>query len=236
MKLISYYRKKLSIWLLPYTCILCGQNSTREQDLCEPCYADLPILENTCFRCGRPLTTHLSLECGTCLAHPPLFDTTHALFFYQPPITRLIMDLKFGQSLINARLLGELLAEKINTCNVSLPEAILPVPMHPNRLKERGFNQTIEIARPISKMLNIPLMLSHVKRIKHTAAQATLNAKERQQNTQFAFHITQDIPFKHIAIVDDIVTTGSTVGELCSTLKSAGVARIDVWCCARATL
>lgn len=232
MKNKLYYLKKVAAWLLPYTCILCGQQSKRFQDLCEACLLDLPILTKACAVCAKPFVE--TVECCANLA--PSFDRTYALFFYQMPITRLIMDLKFGQALVNARVLGELMADRIQRKwyqNQALPQAIIPVPMHPLRLKKRGYNQAVEIARPIAKRLNLALEIKRCRRVKYTHAQATLHAQERSQNVKNAFKIEGTLPFQHVAILDDVITTGNTVSEFAKTLKNAGVKKIDVWCCAR---
>ncbi|MHB1946823.1 MAG: ComF family protein [Gammaproteobacteria bacterium] len=240
MQISSNYLKKLSHWLLPHACVLCGGYSTRQQDLCKPCLSELPHLQYACSRCAKPFLTEEQHElCGICINETPFFDCTHALYLYQFPITRLIMDLKFGDALVNARILGELLADKIQTewyCEKLLPEALIPLPLHPHRIKQRGFNQALEISRPIAKRLRLPLLYNNCMRIKHTAAQATLPAKERQQNIKNAFIIAKNIAYEHIAVLDDVITTGHTMMEFCRVLKQAGVKRIDVWCCARPVL
>jgi ComF family protein len=229
------YLKKMFTWLLPYTCVLCHHTSDRYQDLCAECYKTLPWLQQHCLRCGIPLfTTEI---CGHCLQKIPSFDTTHALFLYQTPITQLILELKFKQSLINAQLLGELLTAHIQHIwyqTAPLPDVIIPIPLHPERLKERGYNQALEIARPISKSLQIPINTMACQRIKATTPQTILPAKERQQNIKNAFTVSQSLAHRHVAVIDDVITTGYTISEFCKTLKQNGVRTIDVWCCARA--
>jgi ComF family protein len=237
MKIISDYLKKMATWLLPYTCILCHQNSQCSRDLCFNCYQELPHLTLTCPRCALPLKeVGPNILCGHCLRYNPPFIETYALFYYEPPITRLILELKFNQNLAHARVLGELLTEKIHTqwyCNQSLPKLIIPVPLHPKRIQERGFNQAIEIARPIARALQLPLDTQSCQRIRHTAAQATLSASERLQNIKNAFHVSRNLNQQSIAVVDDVITTGHTVMEFCNTLKKNGAGPISVWCCAR---
>jgi ComF family protein len=237
MKIKNHYLKKIAAWLLPYTCLFCSASSSRQQDICQACLDDLPKLENPCPRCAKPLPfAHSDLTCGECIKLSPPFDFTHALFAYESPITRFIMQLKFNHALVNARILGELLTEKIQRDwyqHKPLPNLIIPMPLHPNRLKERGFNQAIEIARPIAKSLQLPLQLSDCLRIKETAAQATLLAKERQYNIKQAFKVNKNFSGQHIAVIDDVITTGHTMTEFCKSLKKAGASKIDVWCCAR---
>ncbi len=131
---MRHYLKKFLLWVLPYTCILCKRISDRSQDLCENCWRDLPLLKQGCSLCANVLPNKEgALICGQCLQNKPLFACTHALFLYRPPVTQLILNLKFQHALQNARLLGELLAEKIRHdwySNKSLPAAIIPVPLH----------------------------------------------------------------------------------------------------------
>ncbi len=230
------YLKKILTWLLPYTCVLCHHTSNRYQDLCADCYKTLPWLQQHCLRCAIPLFTTDQI-CGHCLQKTPPFDATHALFLYQPPITQLILELKFKQSLINAQILGELLTTQIQQNwyqTTPLPDVIVPVPLHPERLKERGYNQALEIARPISKLLKIPINTTTSQRIKATTPQTILSANERRQNIKNAFTVTRDLAHQHVAVIDDVITTGCTISEFCKTLKQSEVRTIDVWCCARA--
>lgn len=234
---IIYFVKKIYTWFLAYHCILCGNHSTRAQDLCANCYHDLPTIQYACPCCARVYQSNLNhLRCGNCLKKLPPFDNTYALYLYQKPITHLVMNLKFHHALVNAQVLGELLTEKIRHNwykTKPLPEAIFPVPLHTTRLKERGFNQAIEIARPIARTLKLPIDSTTCIRSKTTLPQATLSATERIHNIKNAFQITRSIPYQHIAVIDDVITTGHTVKEFCRVLKKAGVRQIDVWCCAR---
>ncbi len=177
------------------------------------------------------------LLCGQCLRYAPSYDTTLALWPYQPPVTRLISALKFKRQLKYANLLGQLLAEYLWQCHLQgycLPEVIIPVPLHVARLRARGFNQSLEIARPIAKALHIAIDVDSCQRIRATLAQSSLPAKQRKRNMRNAFAIVKAIAVKHVAIIDDVVTTGHTVNELSKQLRKAGVQRIDIWCCARA--
>ncbi len=210
--------------------------SSLSQDICQSCLKSLPILPQGCLRCANilPLLPG-NVSCGVCLKNPPPFDRTYALFCYQQPVTHLILQLKFQHALAHARLLGELLAVKIQQeyQHQPLPELLIPVPLHTQRLTERGFNQALEIARPIAKALQLTLLIQHCKRQKATEPQATLPAAERQKNLRNAFEITCDLTGKHIAVIDDVITTGFTITEFCHALKKQGAKKIDVWCCAR---
>jgi ComF family protein len=233
------YLKKFYYWLLPPTCILCHAKAASTRDLCAACIEDLPILPQSCPVCAKTLTGSpaAGLHCGDCLRQPPAFDATYALFAYLPPITKLIMELKFHHKLVNARILGQLMADTLQNrwyYNKTLPDVIIPVPLHAKRLQERGFNQALEIARPISKILQIPLDTFSCQRTRHTTAQARLAAEQRHQNIKNAFIINQDFTGQTIALLDDVITTGQTIEELSKTLKKAGTKRIDVWALARA--
>ncbi len=177
--------------------------------------------------------------CQDCVDHPPPFTKSYALFSYQSNIKRLILNLKFNHALLNAQLFGELLAKKIRHCwylNSPLPDLIIPVPLHIKRLKKRGFNQALEIARPLHQALKIPLEITACQRHKYTAPQAMLEGEKRQENVKNAFTVNKLFLNQHIAILDDVVTTGSTVTELARLLVEAGASRVDVWCCARAVM
>jgi ComF family protein len=224
-------------WLLR-TCVVCHHPSNGAQDLCKACASYLPIIEQGCQRCATPLPcSHDSMICGHCLKTPPPFDALYTLYHYKQPVTRWILDLKFNYQLLYAKLLGEQLLEKIQSTWYTappLPDLIIPVPLHPHRLRERGFNQAVEIARPIAKALQIPLSTNIIQRIKPTLPQATLSSDARRDNIEHAFAVTSTISQKHIALIDDVVTTGNTVIELSRTLKRHGIQKIDIWCIARA--
>ena len=230
--LIRNLLERWSGYLFPCTCILCKLPSNEPRDLCSFCESNLPKITQYCRQCANPIPEHLAL-CGMCLKNPPYFDKTIALFHYQHPIDKLIQGLKFSHQLVYAKVLGELLANLLNETYENPPQCIIPVPLHRKRLQERGFNQAIEIAKPISKKLKIPIYRLNAKRIRHTDPQAKTHADSRHQNVKNAFIITKEIPFERIAVIDDVVTTGHTVNEFCKTLKNSGVKEIHLWCCAR---
>lgn len=228
---------KLVNWLLPPTCLLCGDPSHQDHDICLPCQQELPWLKQVCPQCALPLpaTTAPEQACGNCLLNPPSYSKTIALWSYEKPVDHLITALKFNHQLVYARLLGELLAKQLyaHYQNQPLPTYVIPVPLHNRRLRERGFNQALEIARPIAKKLRIPIASHHCQRILATAPQTLLPATERHNNVKNAFTITHALQAKHIAIIDDVITTGHTITELSQQWHQAGVEQIDVWCCAR---
>jgi ComF family protein len=176
--------------------------------------------------------------CGNCHKNPPLFNRTISVLRYQSPITQVIARLKFGKKLVYSELLAQLLCEKLSSTyqQIPFPQAIIPIPLHARRLRERGYNQVIEIARSVSKTLKIPVLSTHCIKNRATLAQSTLVAKKRAKNIKNAFSIKKPIDSQYVAILDDVVTTGSTVRELSAVLLRAGVKKIDVWCCARTSL
>lgn len=222
-------------YLLPPTCLLCANAGHDNRDLCLPCYRHLARNTQCCYQCAELLEmpTVIQVRCGRCLSKRPAFDETVAPFIYQGAIQHLIMALKFRADFKNARLLGQLLAHYLLQ-TVAKPELILPVPLHPSRYRERGFNQAIEIARTVSRELQIPLDLNSCSRHRNTPHQTRLTAKQRRKNLKNAFTVIKPISAQHIAILDDVMTTGSTAHELATVLKKAGVGRVDVWVCARA--
>ena len=219
--------------LFPPSCLLCGDQGHAHLDLCLSCHSALPWLGSACPRCGLPHGGDESQVCGACLRQPPPFDRMVSLFRYEEPVRHLIQSLKFGARLPHARLLGTLLAERLKE-TADWPEAIIPVPLHPSRYRERGFNQSLEIARWVSRFTRVPLAWHRAGRLRQTDAQSRLHADERKANIRKAFTVNGTLPYRHVAILDDVVTTGATAGELARTLRRAGASRVDVWTCVRA--
>lgn len=219
----------------PPTCLLCGDPGFRSLDLCTGCYHNLPVYQSGCQRCAAPLPTQTNsnLLCADCQKQLPAFDSVHAGFHYQEPIRHLIHQFKFSGRFANARLLGTLLAEQLQE-KLPRPQAIIPVPLHMKRYRQRGFNQSIELSRHLSKQLWIPLGLNVCKRSRYTTPQAELNARQRRRNLARTFTTSNSQGLKSVAILDDVMTTGSTVRSLCQTLKQSGIQHIQVWVIARA--
>jgi len=220
-------------WLFPPTCLLCGDAGTEGRDLCRPCAESLPFNRPACTSCARPLPFDSDIPCGECQQHPPAFDRSFALFRYQEPVRHLIRGLKFHARYPCARLLGDMLADALAGIK-DKPELIIPVPLHRSRYRERGYNQSLEIARTLSRRLQIPMDLRSCIRTLATQPQTQLSAKERQRNVRKAFATPKPPKADHVAILDDVVTTGATANELAKALRKAGIKRIDVWACARA--
>lgn len=212
-------------------------NST-DMDLCAGCAKELPYIENACPGCGIALPPSQSEDslCGRCLQQRPAFAVVKAVFHYQPPLAGLIMGLKFNGQLSHARLLGQLMAERLLADNDKRPDLLLPVPLHRRRLRQRGFNQSLELAHHIGRRLAVPVWADACRRQRDTASQSSLPAKERRGNIRNAFIANRSLQGRHVAIIDDVMTTGCTVQELTLALKRAGARRVDVWVCARVTI
>lgn len=218
--------------LLPNTCALCAKVTTSSLSLCSDCRNELPILANNCSKCAQFLPDGQKL-CGSCLNKPPPFDQVIASFSYQKPLIQLIIRLKFKRELYLGKTLGSLFLEELEKKFLTKPDLILPIPLHNKRLQERGFNQAVEIARPIAKSLRLPLDLTGATRIKETTAQSQLSSFDRKKNMQSAFCIKRNYQGKTIAVFDDVMTTGHTMRSFCEALKEKGAKRIEVWCIAR---
>lgn len=221
--------------LIQNTCPLCSTPSPKF--ICKTCSEMLPTITHQCYQCGLPLSSNetnaTTLRCGQCLQSPPHFDVCISPFHYALPINQFITQLKFRQQLHYANILSELLISKIEQHSENLPECIIPVPLHRTRLRQRGFNQAIEIARPIAKKYGIRLDTSSCTRVISTPPQMEQNKKTRQKNIRNAFEVSSEFHSKHIAIVDDVMTTGHTLNELSRVLRNQGVTRIQIWAVAR---
>ena len=229
---------QLSNSLLPPVCILCGVvgfvTSHCSRDLCLPCLQYLPWTGPQCVRCALPLSvTAVEALCGRCQTQPPAFDACLSPFHYQAPLDHLLLGLKFNGRLAQARLLGELMAQWLASVVEVPPEQVIPVPLHATRLRERGFNQAVELARPIARYFDLPLNLHRVRRTRATPPQSDLSREERLKNIRGAFDVMQPMSGS-VVIVDDVMTTGSTAHELAAALLDAGAEQVEVWVCARA--
>jgi ComF family protein len=230
---------QLTAWLdgllFPPRCRLCGAAPVVDTDLCRACLADLPWLASGCCRCARPLPTGGATRCcGACLKRPPAFDAATALLHYRSPVDYLIQRLKFSGELALAPLLGGLLAGKIAHRATTLPELLIPVPLHCRRLQERGFNQAMELARHLGRRLQVPVAHRLCRRDKWTEPQSLTPLRQRRRNLRGAFRVTGGLPEgAHVAIIDDVMTTGHTADELARVLTRAGAGYVEVWVIAR---
>ncbi len=228
----QWINNRLLQWL-PQACGLCGQNS-HPHALCPACLADLPRLLHTCDRCGLPLEIALEpAQCGHCLQQQPAYDRVISAFAYAPPLSQLVTKLKFRRQIQLARLFGDLLVNPV-LARQSQAQALLPVPLHPVRVRRRGYNQALEIARPLSQAMHLPLLTDCVYRNRDTQPQSAQTSAQRERNIRGAFSLKYPPGYQQIAIVDDVMTSGHTVNEIAKLLRAAGVNQIEVWCVARA--
>jgi ComF family protein len=221
--------------IYPPTCLLCGAPGSDGLDLCAGCLDDFPRNLNPCRRCALPLpeAAPTNALCGACLKKTPPFERCLAPLLYQHPVGELVSGLKFQQKLSHGRVMAALLLDYIEQELDEPPQLLIPVPLHKSRLRERGYNQALELARPLSRHLGIPLDYRSCHRTRSTEPQSALQLKERHKNVRGAFELKGKIPARHVALVDDVVTTGNTVTELARLLKRHGIKRVDVWAVAR---
>lgn len=211
--------------LLPLRCLVCGDPGHDDLDLCWACLADLPWAGRACLRCALPLPDTALIVCGTCREEVPPQAATHASLLYLPPVDQLLVRYKFRQDLAAGRLLAQLMqrAPPPWWC-----PPLVPVPLHNRRLRQRGYNQAGELCR----LLPMPVWQG-LHRRRHTAPQSERTAEQRRENLFDAFDVRGLVPTR-LTVVDDVMTTGSTVMEVAETLRLVGAAEVRVWVCARA--
>jgi ComF family protein len=212
---------------LPTHCVLCG-DGTRASRLCTGCAASLPRLPATrCSVCAVPLTS--GSTCGDCLAHPPFYHRICAPYAYAFPADALIQAYKYRGDLTLAPLLATAVARVVDTA----VDALIPMPLAPARLRERGFNQAHELARHLGRALRIPVLGAACRKVAETPPQAALPWTERSRNVRGAFVCDADLTGMRVAIVDDVMTTGATINELARNLRRAGAGWVGGWVAAR---
>lgn len=208
----------------------------KDADICQACFLELPHHVEACRCCGRGinLATENDQLCLSCQQGTPWFDSAMIPYRYIDPVPFLVSRLKYQHQLELARLIAELMLHSPEFQNATIPQALLPVPLHPKRYRERGFNQSLEIARHLANRLNIQLLHDCSFRIRDTPHQTGLSAGQRQLNLQGAFIISNFPSVSRIAIVDDVVTTGATTNALAQSLKRQGLEHLSLWAFAHA--
>jgi ComF family protein len=237
--LAASIRRRILAAVLPQDCVLCGRAGTYRPHsaghamLCAECHADLPYLPQPgCPVCALP--TAGGTLCGRCIANPPQFDATIAALAYRYPVEPLMQFYKYRSGVAIGALLGELLDAAVPA--VPDIDCIACIPLFRKRLAERGFNQALEIARPLAKARGLALRSDLAVRVRHTGAQADLPFTARRKNVRGAFACLEDLSGLRIAVVDDVMTTGATLDEFAKTLKKRGAVRVENWVVARALL
>jgi len=210
--------RALSRWLA-VRCAVCAIERG-EPLVCRGCAADFFAPAHRCARCAISLPNDAEL-CGPCLHEPPRFDATLTVADYAAPIDGLILALKFGHRLELAPVLGALLAERA-VALAPLRPIVVPVPLAFERLAERGFNQSFEIARTTARTLEVPFDGGALTRVRHAPAQASLPLDARRRNIRGAFVVRRKVRGLRVAVVDDVMTSGSTLDEIARVLKQAG--------------
>ncbi|MTI63227.1 ComF family protein [Methylophaga sp.] len=227
---LTHQSGKLYRKLFPIPCLLCGLPGL-QGPLCRACTAELPLLGPACQRCAMPLES--AQICGRCLQHPPVAEHCLSLYRYQAGIKRCITSFKFHQQLqfadFFAAQMSHLLAPR-----KQLPDCLIPIPLHPLRLRQRGFNQAQEIARRLANSLDLSCQPELLQRIRYTRSQSQLSFKQRHHNVRQAFQCPDKAIPAHIAIIDDVMTSGHTTAEAAKVLQKNGADTIEVWTIARA--
>lgn len=184
---------------------------------------------NGCPQCALP--TPGGEVCGTCLKHPPAFDHTLAVFAYAFPLDTLVQQCKYAGATSLTAFFAEHMAQRVSS--ETTLDYLLPMPLHPARLAHRGFNQAAEIARRLSPRVGIPWLPDACQRVRNTPSQAGLDLKTRQRNLRGAFACNLDLNGKRVALIDDVMTSGSSLNELARAVRKAGAAEIQAWVLAR---
>lgn len=240
--LIRQQTKQFIEHLLPAQCLVCALSSNNKL-ICLYCEKKILSQRQYCSHCA--LTLNISADyCGDCLQKDYVFDHIHALGDYKKPLSVLIKQLKYQKSLVAGELLAELLLKSVlnrySKQQLSEYDYLLATPLHPKKLRLRGFNQTQIIADSLHKALNIPLLENTIVRDKETTAQEGLTVSKRRRNLANAFKIkhnsTREIKGKNIIVIDDVVTTGATMNSLCKYLKKKGANKITIFCISRTAL
>ncbi len=214
--------------LLPIPCLLCGVHC-KTQPLCADCINDFPKLGDCCPRCATPLT--VAVQCGHCLNQPPEQDKSFSVFAYLSPIDRLIADFKYHDKLYLTDVFADLMVEQLK--HKTLPELLIPIPLHRRRLRQRGYNQALELAKSLSRKLGIPISKDTLVRSRDTVPQASLPYDQRKHNMRRAFNVNPSSLPQHVALIDDVLTTGHTANAAVKLLRQEGVSSIELWTIAR---
>lgn len=228
-RLLTSLQSRLPALLKTHTlwwgqCLLCGHDCQQQPLICNQCQAELPQLTHPCSQCAFPLSL-TDAHCGQCQRQPPIWQRMQVMSDFIPPFSQLIHGLKYHHQTLNGRLLGQLLAKNIQP---PYPEVIIPVPLHWWRQMRRGYNQAYEVALGVQSVLPIAIDNRSLHRQRHTATQTQLTRLQRQKNLQHAFSATA-LPYRHVALLDDVITTGSTMKELTALLHAQGVTVVEVW-------
>lgn len=222
--------QRASRWLFPPRCLVCDEAGDAHLDLCAACHEDLPDLRSACPACALPLgLADAGTRCGQCMGSTTSLTEVRAAFLYQWPVDALLRRFKFQADLAAGRLLSQLMAARLE--ERSAAGLIVPVPLHAKRIRERGYDQAAELARPLARALGHPFRRLLRRRIA-TLPQSELDAEARRRNVRAAFECVAPAP-DYVVLVDDVMTTGATLRAAAWALRRAGASRVDAWVCAR---
>ena len=212
-------------------CLLCrGRTSSL---LCECCLGDLPWNRVSCPSCALPLSASAPHLCRRCARRAPPFSAALTAFRYAAPVDRAVHQLKYSADFLAAQWLSDCLAQSVMLAGHDLPDVLLPVPLHRSRLRIRGYNQAHEIARRVAVRLRIPCEPHAARRVRATEDQIGKSAAQRRRNLRGAFAVLEPLHGRRVALIDDVMTTGSTLAELSRACLHAGASSVAVWCVAR---
>ena len=217
---------------LPGLCVLCGFIHRQHGLLCANCIPFLPLIKACCTQCALPLPDTCARICGQCMKNPPPFQNVHAHYHYVPPINGLLHRYKYHHQLHLATLFFQCMAANPPPFIENI-DAVIPIPVHSTKLKERGFNPVAEIARRLAKHFALPFLTNDCKKIRPTLAQALLDKSQREKNLCGSF-VAENLEGKRILLIDDLMTTGNTLKEASRASRQAGATEVYAWCLARA--
>lgn len=231
--LVDKWQRELFDGLLPLQCLVCGR-SQLDAAICAACREELPWNHRACPRCARP-QVHAQV-CATCLAHPPAYAAAWTPFLLEAPVQQHIHALKYHATFAPARALAQLmaaaLAERLSQPAVAAT-VLIPVPLHFTRRWRRGYNQSLEIARVLSRQLDLRLRPNWARRLRRTADQIGMDAVARRRNLKNAFAVDARVAGQRVILLDDVMTTGATLNELARACRRAGAKEVEVWALAR---
>ena len=237
--MVQYLKKLLTNIPLNIRCLLCKGQSSIHFPLCPNCLDCLPVPDACCPMCGIPMPDSSATLCARCMQKPPPFDCCLSAFAYTYPVNHIIQRIKYNHRIELIKPVTPFLTDILldHYLDRPWPEIIVPTPLHKKRIRSRGFNQSLLLAKAIHQALPVnsrcQLADRFVYKHRNTAPQQSLPAKARRKNIKGAFCVKSDMNVRHVAIVDDVVTTAETVSELSRELKKRGVQQVDVWCLAR---
>ena len=213
-------------------CLGCGCDKAAADGLCACCRRQLSLVPNPCHHCGQPNPVNGTV-CPACLLDPPRWQRLVAPLRYDGLTRDYLHQFKYAEAMHLVQPLGRRWLENFAAADI-LPEVLLPVPLHASRLRERGFNQADEIARLWARRLSLPIDRRVLGRKRATPSQSGLSGRQRADNVRGVFGCDNRRGYRHVAVIDDVVTTGSTVSEITRLLHRAGIEFVEVWALARA--